>query len=200
MSFSDLPAVWSEIAVSDLRYSADVRTLADTNARWAGDDGTPDPQLRRALEQAQPGEHQTDDPSAPRQRYLDAVVALGAARLLVPVVATGDDAGDGPDPTRQAEISAVWLELPDGSRALPVFTGLDALQAWNTQARPVPGTLDEVALTAAEVGAELLVVDVAGPSPLELGPDLVTQLGAGRRLVALGDGGYGWASVSSRID
>ncbi len=162
-----------------------MRTLGNVNAAFAGDRGEADPTVRDALAAA----------TGAATTYLDAVVALGGARLLIPVVASGDESADGPDPDRHAELAAVSVQAPDGRRALLAFTGLDALQTWEPAARPVPGTLDDVCATVVEAGADALVVDVAGPVPFVIESDLVAELARGRRLVRVDDGGYGWLSV-----
>ena len=163
-----------------------MRTLAQPNAAWADDDGSPDPLVRQALVQADG-----------REGYLRAVAALGGARLLLPIVASGDESMDGPDPDRHAEMAAVTLVNAAGVRALLAFTGLDAMQAWDAAARPVPCTLDDLAATVTEAGATVLLIDVAGPSALLIESDLVAELAQGRRLVALDDGGFGWAQRAS---
>lgn len=160
------------------------RRLAQPNARFAGDQGDADVQARAALAQAAA--------AGTQQAYLDAVVALGEARLLLPVMAAGDDGHTGPNPERRAEFSAVLVENAAGAKALLAFTGLDSLHAWNRTARPVPCTLDELAATVHEAGAEALLVDGAGPEPFVLAEDVLDALSQGRRLVRLGDGGYGW--------
>lgn len=162
------------------------RTLAQPNARWLGDTGAADPTVRTALARAA-----ASDPD-PRVGYLRAVAALGQARLLMPIVAEGDESMEGPDPDRHAELAAVSVRNAAGEQALLVFTGLDSLTAWHHGARPVPGDLGEVAATVAEAGCELLLVDAAGPTPLLVGADLVGELAQGRRLVELADGGFGW--------
>ncbi len=163
-----------------------MRTLGGVNAAFAGDRGEADPAVREAIA--------ASDGST--TSYLDAVVALCTARLLVPVVATGDDSGDGPDPDRYAELAAVSVEAADGRRALLAFTGLDAMVAWEPKARPVPGTLDDVCATVTEAGADALLIDVAGPVPFVIESDLVAELGRGRRLVVMEDG-YGWMQLES---
>lgn len=162
------------------------RTLAQPSARWLGDTGAPDPVVRAALARAA-----ADEPD-PHTAYLRAVAALGGARLLMPVVAHGDDSMDGPDPDRHAEMAAVSVRNAAGQQALLAFTGVDALNAWQAGARPVPADLSEVAATVAEAGCELLLVDAAGPAPLLIGADLVAELARGRRLVELEAGGFGW--------
>lgn len=163
-----------------------MRSLSQPNAAFLGDVGDPEPSVRSALHRAQ---------GSDRAAYLDAVVALGGARLLMPIVASGDDDMDGPDPDRHAEMAAVSIQAPDGRRGLVAFTGLDALQAWDARARPVPCTLDDLAATVAEAGASALILDVAGPWPLVLEDDLLTELAAGRRLVHA-DLGYAWAYLA----
>ncbi len=163
-----------------------MHTLGKVNAAYAGDRGDADPVVREAL--AAVGEEATT--------YLNAVEALCAARLFVPVVATGDDSSDGPDPDRHAELAAVSVQADDGRRALLAFTGIDSLQAWEARARPVPGTLDDVCATVVEAEASALLVDVAGPVPFVIESDLVAELAQGKRLVRLEDGGYGWLVVS----
>ncbi len=106
----------------------------------------------------------------------------------------------GPDPDRHAELAAVSIQASDGRRALLAFTGLDALQAWEPRARPVPATLDDLAATVLETGADALLVDVAGPTPFVVSQELLANLAQGRRLVALGDGGFGWLYVDSTPD
>jgi hypothetical protein len=161
-----------------------MKQLSQPNAAWLEDDGRPDPRLRVRLAE-----------SEGQLGYLRAVVALGGARLLLPIVASGDESMDGPDPDRHAEMAAVTLDHPEMGRALVAFSGVDALQAWNAAARPVPCTLDDLAATVTEAGATLLVIDPAGPHPFTVLDDLVAELARGRRLVELDDGSFGWAFV-----
>lgn len=169
-------------------YRGAVRTLGQPNASFKGDRGEPDAALRALLAAA----YTTND------AYLHAVAGLCAGRLLLPIVAAGEDHGDGPDPDRHAELAAVLLEsgAGDGRRGVVVFTGLDALQAWNPQARPVPCTLDDVAATAVETQASAILIDPGLPHSFVLEDDLIAQLSQGRRLVALDDGGFGWLYVA----
>lgn len=151
-----------------------MRQLGSPSSGYAGDRGDADPAVRRLLAEA-------DSPDA--AAYPRAVAALCGARLLLPIA---------PDP--DGDLAAIQVTAGDGRRALPVFTGLDALQAWQPAARPVPCTLDDVAATAVEVGSAAVVVDLAGPATLVIEAGLVGELAAGRRLVELADGGFGWLS------
>lgn len=163
---------------------------------YAGDRGEADPDLRALL--AVSGQSQ--------EHYLAAIAALCSARLLLPVVTVAAGAADlaGVDriepehPERDEpeqvthEVVAVTLAGPDGSKALPAFTGLDAITSWHPGARPVPCRLDEVAGSAVEQGAGSIVIDLVGPHPLVIETELLTQFAQGRRLVRLDDGGWGW--------
>lgn len=162
-----------------------MRTLGQPNASFAGDTGAPDPALRAILADAESG----------GSAYPRAVAALCTSRLLLPIVATGDEAGDGPDPHRHAAMAAVLLESAAGERGVVVFTGVDLFSAWRPDARPVPCTLDDVAATAVETGSAAILVDINGSAPLVIEGDLIAQLAAGRRLVELDDGGFGWLYV-----
>jgi len=159
-------------------------TLAQPNAAFIGDRGEADPTVRAAIAEAG-----TDLPTS----YLRAVAALCGSRLLMPVVATGDDSADGPDPDRHSDLAAVSIQAPDGRKALLAFTGMDALVGWEPRARPVPATLDDIAATVMETRDDALLVDPAGPVPFVIEGDLIVQLAQGRRLVELADGGFGWA-------
>jgi hypothetical protein len=124
------------------------------------------------------------------------VAALCLDRLLVPVVATAtrvDQTSGGLSSDKEAEMSVVLLQAADGRRALLAFSGLDALQAWQSSARPVPVTLDRAAQTARAEGAEAVLVDCAGPASLALEGDILDQLAAGHRLVETAPAEFGWA-------
>jgi hypothetical protein len=164
------------------------RTLGQPNAAYIGDRGDADPTVRALIADAT-----SDLPTS----YLRAVAALCGTRLLLPVVASGDDSMDGPDPDRHAELATVSIAAADGRRALLAFTGVDALVAWEPRARPVPATLDDIAATVVETGDDALLVDSAGPVPFVIENDLISQLAQGRRLVELDDGGFGWAFLDT---
>jgi hypothetical protein len=154
---------------------------------FPGDEGLADPATRRALAAALT----SGDPTA----YLRAVAALCQERLLVPVVATATrsaEAVGGLASDKEAEMSLVMLQAADGRRALLAFTGMDALQAWQSDARPVPVTLDRAAQTARAEDVTTLLVDFAGPHPLVLDGEVLSSLAAGRRLVETEPDVFGW--------
>src|SRR4051794_13012008 len=99
-----------------------------TSQPFAGDDGRADPALAAALE-------------AGDERAL--ADALATARVLVPVVAVlGEErapAGPSGLPSdKNADMAVATLVGPDGRTALPVFSSLTTLAAWDATARPVP--------------------------------------------------------------
>lgn len=155
---------------------------------FPGDDGTASAQTRRWLEVAAASSSSTS--------YLRAVAALCTDRLLVPVVATvtrlGEIAG-GLVSDKEAEMAVVLLQARDGRRALPAFTGLDSLQAWQPDGRPVPVTLDVAAQTTLSEGCSVLLIDLAGPHQLTIEAPLLDELAAGHRLVEVGPEEFGWA-------
>lgn len=140
------------------------RELSGTG--FDADTGAADETLARAL--AAPA----DEPAL--------MAALEGARLLVPVVAEaasvdgGGHAGLTAD--TRTEMAAVTLVAPDGQRALPVFTSLDTLAAWDEAARPVPVTAARAAQAAVSERCEVMVLDLAGPQAVTLRPSMVWAL------------------------
>jgi hypothetical protein len=162
------------------------RTLAPSP--FPGDDGSASAETRDALSRSA----QESTPTA----YLGAVAALCTDRLLVPVVATATRLGEttgGLASDKEAEMAVVMLRTPDGRHAMLAFTGLDSLAAWQSEARPVPITIDRLAATARDEGATAVLVDFAGPAPLVIEGEVLAALAAGHRLVQTTDGGFGWA-------
>lgn len=158
---------------------------------FPGDDGLATPATRRALATAAGG-----DPN----NYLRAVAELCTARLLVPVVATSTRLGKtvgGLTSDKEAEMSVVILQAGDGRRAMLAFTGLDSMQAWNAESRPVPVTIDLAAKTTREEDVAALLVDVAGPHPLVIDGEVLGQIAVGHRLVETTPGVFGWAVTAA---
>ena len=106
------------------------------------------------------------------------MAAVEAARFVVPIVAEPTEVDDSGEHAveKQVDMAAVTLVAPDGQRALPVFTGTDALAAWDPGARPVPVTPARAGQAAVQERCEVLVVDVAGPVTRVLRPSMVWAL------------------------
>ncbi|MCC2593203.1 SseB family protein [Tessaracoccus sp. OS52] len=153
--------------------------LAQPSARFDGDRGEADPITRAAIAAA--GDH---------VGYIRALVALCTTRLMMPVVAAGDETMT-QDPDRQAELAAVTLT--DGTdTALLAFTGIDAMEAWQPGARPVLCHLDELAATVEPSGATQLLIDVAGPVPFVLAGEALSLIAQGYRAVEFEGGEFAW--------
>jgi hypothetical protein len=144
------------------------------SAGFAGDSGGADADLVDALLR-----HQAE-PDGETEGELVAHVAR--ARWLVPVVALAtavDGSGDHVVETR-SEMSAVTLTAPDGQRALPMFSSLESLAAWDPDARPVPVGASAAAQAAIAEECHVLVVDLASPHATVLRPSMLWALAQGR--------------------
>jgi hypothetical protein len=171
----------------------DGRTIPDPG--FAGDHGEPGAALAAALAAYAAG----------TGSHVDALAAVQASRLLVPVVAVlgdveVDDQGpdhEGPDHDRAhdktSDMATVLLQGADGRMALLAFSGLPALQAWDPQARPVPVTARTAAQAALQDGAAAIVVDVAGPASFVVEREDLDGLAHGWVLARVG-GRSAWVS------
>ncbi|WP_061964571.1 SseB family protein [Demequina aurantiaca] len=119
---------------------------------FADDDGSADARLAQALIKYSRGK-------AP---LTDVVDALAYARVLVPVLASGDERFIGKHGLEQDEVAStgvVAVQMPDGRAALPVFTDVDAMKAWNAEARPIPAEGPRAALAAMAEEWSTLVIN-----------------------------------------
>lgn len=152
---------------------------------WAGrsfeptgfesDDGSADPALLAALDVAR------REPGPAADERLAGAVA--AARLLVPVVAVPGEVDTSSGLARDvtSDMASVTLTAPDGARALPAFSSVAALAAWNGDARPVAVTAQRAALAAVQEGCSEIVLDLgAEAAPCVLRPSMVWALAMAR--------------------
>ncbi|MEE1939135.1 SseB family protein [Streptomyces sp. TRM 70361] len=140
---------------------------------FAGDDGSADPALARAL-----AAWERDRSAEP-----EVLAALAAARLLVPVVAVLGEAETGEDGLRRektSDMAVPVLDAPGGRRALPAFTSTGSLARWRPDARPVAVPLHQALRAAAQEGADTLVLDLAGPVAYQLTGPALRALAEGR--------------------
>lgn len=160
------------------------------------------PEQRARFAQRLTGRFATDDGKAPaalaaalalpltaEQRAEEVGAALRGARLLVPVTphahpgrqADGGVAAHAPvdesDPCAQAALREVRTAA--GKRALPVFSSVAALRAWDPAARPVPVEAERAALAALAHVDGVLLIDPAGPHPAVVGRPAVVALSTG---------------------
>jgi len=160
-----------------------VGVLGHTDSKFAADDGSADPAAAAALAAFAAG---TGSEHA-------ALTALAGVRLLVPVVAAEVPDGDPQLPGRPAagdschvpggektsEMSIPTLIGQDGRAAVPAFTSLAAMHAWQPGARPVPAGAARV-WQAAAADAAAVVLDIAGPVPLAIDGARLAALAAGQ--------------------
>jgi len=115
---------------------------------FAGDDGSADPNILKALESGQP-----------RQ----IAIALRYARLLVPIVSVLDeqevDEGTGLRTDKSSHMANVLMVSPDGRRGLLAFTSAETMGLWNADARPAPALGPDVAQSALDQDADAVLID-----------------------------------------
>lgn len=128
---------------------------------------------------------------AAKERTVAVVAALAEARVLVPVLphdhpgrtadggvvghsglnkrsgqVTDADAATPGEVEESSECGSptlVSVELADGRHALPVFSSMDAMLAWNPTARPIPMPAPRIALASASESDGVLLLDPASP-------------------------------------
>ena len=133
---------------------------------FADDDGTPNLAVRLAL---------TSFAQDRNDETAKAVIGtLAAHRLLVPVIAEVDSMEAGVE--KDSSMHAVEFVADDGRRALLAFTGTDALQLWNADARPIPRASHVVAQAVLEQELDALIIDIAGPTPTALDGAMLVRL------------------------
>lgn len=121
---------------------------------FADDDGSADARLAQALIRFSRGK-------APLTEVVD---ALQYARVLVPVIADGDQRIMGKHGVEQDHVGStgvVALHIPDGRAALPIFTDVDAMRTWNADARPIPVQGPRAALAAVAESWSVMVLNPA---------------------------------------
>lgn len=97
-----------------------------------------------------------------RASETDVVAALPGIRVFVPIVAEvthSEITEHGLVSDKEADMALVSLRTADGRKALPVFTAVNELSAWNSEARPVAVDIRKAALSAVQDGSDLLVVN-----------------------------------------
>jgi hypothetical protein len=153
-------------------------------SKRSADTGEADPGVARALDAYARGDGSEHN----------ALTAVAASRLLVPVVALAGGVRGGGQPlrergdsggsssrksTEETEMALPTLIGNDGRKAIIAFTGTETLRLWREDARPVPVLAKLVWQAAAAEAADAVVIDVAGP---------VSFVVEGARLAALATG------------
>lgn len=131
------------------------RNLAEGTShahQYPGDQGTTDPALQEVLDAFVAG--QVDEASV--------VDALRNVRIFAPVVAQLSQAEitqAGLVSDKESDMALVSIQAPDGRKALPIFTAVDALTGWHDLARPVAADMRKTALSAVEDDNQLIVIN-----------------------------------------
>ena len=78
------------------------------------------------------------------------------------------------------------LVAGDGTKALPVFTSVQSLTEWATQAghpqaRPIPVAVEKAAAAALQEGAAVLLIDLGGPGQFEISGGALRAFAQGRK-------------------
>lgn len=140
-----------------------------TSTGFDGDAGAADHDLlaaQAAVVAARARAAQSPTDSATMQGRFEAeshlVQVVSRARLLVPVVAVPGERVEvnGLVSDASSDMAAVTLVAPDGQRALPAFTSLASLAAWDASSRPVPVTAQRAAQAAVQEGCHEIVLDL----------------------------------------
>ena len=144
---------------------------------FANDRGEADPGLVDALLGC------ADEPTPEAESEL--MTRVAAARWLVPVVAVPTDVDErgGHVTDTRSDMAAVTLTAPDGRRALPMFSSLASLAAWDPAARPVPVLAAAAAQAAITESCDVLVVDVSSPHATVLRSSMLWALAQERAWV-----------------
>lgn len=119
---------------------------------FANDDGSADPKLIKAIEDFRAGSGEAEA----------VVAALAQARLLIPLVASLGEAGEGAHGQtvdKSADLAIVAVRTPDGEVGIPIFSSVATMATWNPKARPVPTETIRIAAAAAQEGSTRLILD-----------------------------------------
>jgi len=114
--------------------------------------------------------------------------AVAQARLLVPIVAAPTEVDDSGELRAElfalnsaTDMAVVTLTSPDGQRALPVFSSLAALSAWDAAARPSPVTSARAAQAAVSERCDVMLLDLGSGHEYVLRPSMVWALAQHRQ-------------------
>ena len=108
--------------------------------------------------------------------------ALAESRALIPLMTNAGGDFDADNPVMEdkvQELAVVTLAGPNGEKVFPAFTSVDAMRAWNREARPIPIELRRVCLAAAGEGADRVVVN-PGTDQIVLRRPLVWTIAQGQ--------------------
>ena len=91
--------------------------------------------------------------------------ALSQSRLLIPLLAELGESGVGAHGEivdKSADLAIVAVSTPDGKTAIPAFSSVAEMTAWNQTARPVPVEAAKLAIAAISEGHERVILNPSG--------------------------------------
>lgn len=141
------------------------RTFDHHVSDYADDDGSTPREWGDAVEAVRKAAAAGDRPAL-AEAHAEALLVLSRHRLMIPLVTEAGGFGvtpEGRKVEKTQELSMVVVAAPDGRKAMPVFSSVEAMYRWNGDARPIPQPAPQVAVAAAEEGTDLLIVDAATP-------------------------------------
>ena len=170
-------------------------TFADSAGRpWQGrsfepnphanDDGSADPVLLAALAEFRTSHYAAVAAfeSGQGAEWVDpspVIAAIRETRLLIPMVACLGEAGEGAHGQtvdKSADLAIVTVEGPDGRAAMPAFTSMAAMAAWNKDARPIPIGARKICLAAAAEQTTRVVLDPGSDTNFVLRRPLIAAI------------------------
>jgi len=95
------------------------------------------------------------------------------------MLATLGEAGEGAHGQtvdKSADLAIVTVEGPDGRSAMPAFTSIAAMAAWNPEARPIPIAARKVCLAAAAEQTTRIVLDPGSDTNFVLRRPLIAAI------------------------
>lgn len=131
---------------------------------FAGDDGTMPLHLAHALSEFREVPSDSYDKANLHVALIDEV---RTSRFLIPLIAEAGDYGvndAGLVVEKTQELAIVTVAGPSGQKVLPLFSSVQAMQAWNPKARPIPMESRRAALGAVADGDSWIVVDPKSPT------------------------------------
>ncbi|MEY4366747.1 MAG: hypothetical protein RLZ28_162 [Actinomycetota bacterium] len=137
----------------------------------ADDDGSADPVLLKALAEFRSAP-EAADPSA-------VIAAIRGARLLIPMLASLGETGEGAHGQtvdKSADLAIFTVEGPDSKPAMPAFTSMAAMAAWNPDARPIPIGARKICLAAAAEQTTRVVIDPGSETNFVLRRPLIAAI------------------------
>ena len=132
------------------------------------DDGSQPQALGKALEGIRLALAGSDD-DALAHAAQNLVDALRTERVLVPLVAEAGELGvtdDGRVVEKSQELSIVTVEGPTGQPTGLMFSSVDEMSAWNSDARPIPVEASRVAAWALTEKVPHVVIDAGSGEPV----------------------------------